>query len=217
LKIDELGGIALGYFSICCAKTHLPVLCADSFWGRFAPRLCRVVMLSPEGDRITRDYDGYGCGDVLDFDACKMVLADAYQSESYGQLGESHYEPGQGVFHSRGMIAVLRETPSLPSHLAYTRLYKDYCSEESRIKLQLLNERGVRCESELALEVGRALEHLADGFDAEYERMLKQRPDIRKWVPEGYDNAQRLARLYDDTLVARTTAYARKLVEALKA
>jgi hypothetical protein len=174
-------------------------------------------MLSPEGDRITRDYDGYGCGDVLDFDECKMVLADAYQNESYGQLGESHYEPGQGVFHSRGMIAVLRETPSLPSHQAYARLYKDYGAEETRITLQLLNERGVTCESKLAIEVGRALEHLADGFDAEYERMLKEHPSIRQWVPEGYDNAQRLAKLYDDTLVTRTTACARKLVEALKA
>lgn len=207
----------MGCFSKCCAKTHLPVLSADSFWGTFAPRLCRVVMLSPEGDRITRDYDGYGCGDVLDFDECKMVLADAYQNESFGQLGESPYEPGQGIFHSRGLIAVLKETPSLPSHQAYARLYKDYDSEESRITLQLLNERGVRCESKLAFEVGRALEHLADGFDIEYTRMLERHPEIRKWVPEGYDHAQRLAKVYDDALVSRTTACARKLVEALKA
>ena len=207
----------MGYFSKCCAKTHLPVLCADSFWGNFAPRLCKVVMLAANGDRITREYDGFGCGDVLDFDACKMVLADAYNNETFAQLGESEYEPGQGVFHSRGLIATLKDVPSLPSYDAYCKLLKRYEAEETTIRNALLCERGINCDTGLGADIANALDNLAAGFEQVYEQLLERNPKMAELLPVGYEDAKKYAKLFDDALVARTTSKAKMLIANLLA
>jgi hypothetical protein len=175
------------------------------------------VILSPNGDRKTREYDGYGCGDVAEFDECKMVLADAYNNETFAELGESDYEPGQGVFHSRGLISVLRDLPSLPSSKAYSELLGSYENEEEAIRRDLLRERGIVCNDALGSKVAAALEDLAAGWETEFEKILERSPDVAALLPPSFEHTKKLARLFDDALLARTTAKAKQLVDQLAA
>ena len=46
----------MGYFSKCCAKTHLPVV-VESLG---IPHLNNVVALLPDGRKFEGSYDGYG-------------------------------------------------------------------------------------------------------------------------------------------------------------
>jgi hypothetical protein len=173
------------------------------------------VILSPNGNKKTCEYDGYGCGDVFEFDECKMVLADAYNNETFAELGESDYEPRQGVFHSRGLIGVLKDLPSLPSHKAYNDLLLSYENGEESIRNALLRERGIVCDNALGAKVAGALEDLAAGWESEFETLLERSPDVAALLPASFEHAKKLARLFDDALIARTMTMAKRLVDQL--
>jgi hypothetical protein len=143
------------------------------------------------------------------------VLADAYNNETFAELGESNYEPGQGVFHSRGLIGVLRDLPSLPSSKAYNELLVSYETEEEAIRNALLRERGIVCDNALGSKVAAALEDLASGWESQYEAIVERSPDIAALLPTGFEDAKKLARLFDDALLARTMAKAKQLVDQI--
>lgn len=101
----------MGFFSKCCAKTHLPVLAAIA-WGLDAPRLTNIVVLERGRPPCTTQYDGYGLYLDDDFDDAKFVLEDAYQGERWEDLPESGYEPNQGFFHDKEFIQAIAALPT---------------------------------------------------------------------------------------------------------
>jgi hypothetical protein len=114
----------MGYFSKCCAKTHLPVVVESVGISR----LNEVVALLPGGRKAQGSYDGYGrVGGVdlqKDWDRVKLILAEHYNGEAYDELGQSGDEMGQGYFMSRDFLHhCLRHGP-FKNRAAYTRAFK---------------------------------------------------------------------------------------------
>lgn len=114
----------MGYFSKCCAKTHLPVIVPS----RDIPRLNNVVALLPDGTRAQGAYDGYGRVGGFDlqqdWDRVKLVLAEYYSGEAYDELGPSGDEMAQGHFMSdRFLHHCLRNGP-FKNRAEYTRTFK---------------------------------------------------------------------------------------------
>lgn len=120
----------MGFFSKCCAKTHLPVLC-DNAWGEVAPRLTNIVVLTRGEKPFRAAYDGYGLH-LEDFDDAKFVLADAYSGERWEDLPESGYEPGQGFFHDEALIEALAASAGFRSHREYLTLLAEHEADGPR-------------------------------------------------------------------------------------
>lgn len=122
----------MGYFSKCCAKSHLPVLVAT--WQKDIPRLATVVILAqdPECGTTPGTYEGYG---FENYETAKFVLADAYQGESWASLPESAGCPRQGFFYSKGFLQGLAQVPKLSGPDQLWDLVTQYeASEETRCR-----------------------------------------------------------------------------------
>lgn len=87
----------MGFFSKKCAVSKIPVM--SSYVG--APVLSDVVALTPNGSVVRGTYDGYGRinGEDIDFESVKLVLAPFYTGQTYGELGKSPWDDGQGYFY----------------------------------------------------------------------------------------------------------------------
>lgn len=100
----------MGFFSMTCAKTHLPVVVPEIG----IPQLNEVVALYPDGTKREGSWDGYGRIDgreVVDggyddkkFSQIKFVLKSKYAGEAYSDLGKSGREIGQGFFLARPFL-----------------------------------------------------------------------------------------------------------------
>lgn len=120
----------MGFFSKTCAKTHLPIV-ADCVGY---PKLNEVVVLYPSGLKVEGSYDGYGrvdgtnlCPDGYDHDlweSLKFVLADAYEGESYKDLGKSHNELAQGYFMDEKFLEHCMAVGSFKNHAEYKKAFK---------------------------------------------------------------------------------------------
>jgi hypothetical protein len=114
----------MGFFSKCCAKTHLPIVAP----ARGIPRLNLVVALLPDGRKVEGSYDGYGRVEGVelhdDWDRVKLVLQEHYQGETYDQLGKSGDELGQGYFMSREFLHHCLQHGPFKDRAAYTRAFK---------------------------------------------------------------------------------------------
>lgn len=133
----------MGVFSKCCAKTHLPVIYGYGQTTKTAPRLCRVVVLTPHEPPFEAVYDGYGLGLVDEWDEVKFVLKDAYAGEAYGQLPASEDEPNQGFFFREEFLTQLSRVPSLPSFDAYFELLRQVDDIDEEVVSQCLHEAGL--------------------------------------------------------------------------
>jgi len=100
----------MGFFSWTCAKSKKPVMAdcgvRNSPW-EFASE---VVVLFKNGDRITGSYDGYGRVngfELVDLDESRwrMVIQQYYDNETFDQLEENGYDPGQGWFYGNNELA----------------------------------------------------------------------------------------------------------------
>jgi len=114
----------MGYFSKCCAKTHMPVVVAE----RNIPRLNQVVALLPDGRKIEGSYDGYGrVGGVelhQDWDGVKFILREWYEGEGYEDVGKSGNELAQGYFMSKDFLHYCLLKGPFKNRAAYTRTFK---------------------------------------------------------------------------------------------
>jgi hypothetical protein len=93
----------MGFYSYTCAKTHLPVL---NFHSCRDKEMYTVVVLFPNGDKVTGEYDGYGrvsgvenIYPDIDEGRLKWILKKFYNGEGFNDVGLSHHDPGQGHFH----------------------------------------------------------------------------------------------------------------------
>lgn len=120
----------MGFFSKCCAKSHLPVV----HDGRGYPELNEVVVLFPDGTKVEGSYDGYGrvggvdlCPDGYDhrlWEKLKFVLKSKYSGESYKELGRSWNENAQGHFMADEFLDHCLEVGSFGSRSGYTKAFK---------------------------------------------------------------------------------------------
>ena len=120
----------MGFFSKTCAKTHMPVVAECIGY----PKLHTVVVLYPDGRKVEGIYDGYGrvggidlCPDGYDHDLwlkLKFVLADAYEGETYKDLGKSHDELGQGFFMDKKFLNHCMLKGSFQNHAEYKKAFK---------------------------------------------------------------------------------------------
>ena len=122
----------MGYFSKCCAKTHLPVV-VESLG---IPHLNNVVALLPDGRKFEGSYDGYGRVNGIDllpdgyvekkWDALKFVLKGKYEGETYKQLGKSGDELAQGYFMSDRFLLYCMKVGSFASYAEYKKAMHKY-------------------------------------------------------------------------------------------
>jgi len=120
----------MGFFSKVCVKTHKPVV----HDGRGYPQLCRIVALFKDGRKLEGTYDGYGrvggqdlCPDGYDEDEwnnIKFVLADAYEGESWADLGPSEDEYAQGHFMADEFLDYCVSIPKFKSFKDYEKSFK---------------------------------------------------------------------------------------------
>lgn len=123
----------MGYFSKCCAKTHLPILTEY----KDVPQLSKVVALLPDGTKAQGLYDGYGRvggEDVVERDGkwvwpkVKMVLANYYNGETYDELPKSGDELAQGYFMSNEFILYCLTHGPFKNRAGYVRAFKKYAN-----------------------------------------------------------------------------------------
>lgn len=124
----------MGFFSKCCAKTHLPILTIQ----KEVPRLSTVVALLPDGTKRQGIYDGYGRVDgvsvMADADGrdiwkkVKFVLLDHYNGEAYHDLGPSGDELAQGFFMHKDFILYCLMHGAFKNRAQYVRAFKKYAA-----------------------------------------------------------------------------------------
>lgn len=118
----------MGFFSKCCAKTHLPIVAPE----RGIPKLNRVVALLPDGQKHLGAYDGYGRVETDegrvelhdDWGKVKFILADYYNNEGYKDVGKSGDELAQGYFMSQEFLHFCLGHGPFESRVQYTRAFK---------------------------------------------------------------------------------------------
>ena len=119
----------MGFFSKCCAKSHLPVV---TCYKAGAPKeLTEVVALSPNGKIVEGIYDGYGRvagedfadGEYEDWLKVKFVLKMHYNGESYKDLPESEDELAQGYFMSNKFLKHCMKVKSFKSYEDYEKAF----------------------------------------------------------------------------------------------
>jgi hypothetical protein len=95
----------MGFFSWRCATSNKPVMAkvavANTPW-EFASE---VVILFQNGNHISGTYDGYGriSGyELIDHpeSSWRMVIKKYYNGETFDQLKQNRYDPGQGFFYN---------------------------------------------------------------------------------------------------------------------
>lgn len=121
----------MGFFSKCCAKSHLPVV---TCYKNGAPKeLTEVVALSPNGKIVEGIYDGYGRVAGEDFTdgeydhwlKVKFVLKMHYNGESYKDLPKSGDELAQGYFMSNEFLDYCMKVRSFKSRKDYEKAFKE--------------------------------------------------------------------------------------------
>ena len=117
----------MGFFSKTCAKTHVPICAPER-----CERLCKVVVLYPDGRKLEGDYDGYGRVDGVDiledcsskeWDKIKFVWQEKYQGEKYEDLGKSYDELAQGYFMHQDFIRHCLLKGGFKSHAEYKKFF----------------------------------------------------------------------------------------------
>ena len=93
----------MGFFSWKCAKSERPVMAECAVRRSPFEFASQVVLLFKNGDRISGTYDGYGRVGEHEFfeepeDTWRMVIKRYYNGESFFDLPENKYDPGQGFF-----------------------------------------------------------------------------------------------------------------------
>lgn len=121
----------MGFFSKCCAKSHLPIVVA----AREVPPLNQVVALTPDGAVVEGSYDGYGRVSGVElmedeqgnwqWPKIKMVLKQHYKGESYKDLPKSHDELAQGYFMSNEFLDYCMKVGSFKSRKGYEKAFKE--------------------------------------------------------------------------------------------
>jgi hypothetical protein len=124
----------MGFFSKTCAKTHIPVVASHK--GLFS-KFSQIVVLYPDGSKVTGEYDGYGRvndKDLLDpdavgfsgkeWDALKFVIQQYYNGEEYDDLGKSGRELAQGFFMSREFLIHCDLKGGFKNYAGYKRAYQ---------------------------------------------------------------------------------------------
>ena len=121
----------MGFFSKCCAKSHLPVV---TCYKDGAPKeLTEVVALSPSGKIVEGVYDGYGRvagedfadGEYDDWLKVKFVLKMHYKGESYKDLPKSGDELAQGYFMSNEFLDHCMKVRSFKSRKGYEKAFNE--------------------------------------------------------------------------------------------
>ena len=124
----------MGFFSKCCAKTHLPVV-VDVLG---IPHLNNVVALTPDGRKFEGSYDGFGRvngeslvesedGEFI-WPKVKFVLRDYYSGEAYGDLGKSGDEKAQGYFMDKAFLHYCIMHGPFKNYAGYSRAFKKYAN-----------------------------------------------------------------------------------------
>jgi YD repeat-containing protein len=121
----------MGFFSKCCAKSHLPVV--TFYRDGTPPELNQVVALTPDGRVVEGSYDGYGrvagedfCdGDYEGWLKVKFVLKMHYNGESYKDLPKSGDELAQGYFMADEFIDHCMKVRSFKSRKEYEKSFKE--------------------------------------------------------------------------------------------
>jgi len=116
--------------------------------GDYPDDLCRVVVLTKDGDVFRGIYDGYGrvrlagggTVEVANFIGArgKMVAARFYKGETFEQLGKSNHEPGQGCFHNQADVEAWYKKGGFPTYKAYCKAF-DKCCEEAPFLLETIS------------------------------------------------------------------------------
>ena len=121
----------MGFFSKCCAKSHLPVV--TKYRDGVPPALTEVVALTPDGQVVEGVYDGYGrvgdaefCGENYRWDKVKFVLKMHYAGEKYEELPKSGDELAQGYFMDQRFLTHCMLVRSFKSRAEYRKAFKKY-------------------------------------------------------------------------------------------
>ena len=105
----------MGFFSWQCAKSKKPVMAEVAVRGSTWDFASDVIVLFNNGNRISGTYDGYGriSGfEIVDLPeiSWRMVIERYYHGESFDQLSQNRYDPGQGYFYSDEDLTELFKT-----------------------------------------------------------------------------------------------------------
>lgn len=121
----------MGFSSVCCAKTFLPIL-AGAAGGE--PETTEVVALFKNGDRITGHYDGYGriegtltidnIYDTMDSGEMKMVLRKFVDGVKFDDLPRNQHDPGQGYFHNLPVVVKWYAAGGFETYADYLDAYE---------------------------------------------------------------------------------------------
>jgi hypothetical protein len=121
----------MGFFSKCCAKSHLPIV--NKYRDGAPPALTEVVALTPNGKKVEGIYDGYGrvggielYEDYNDWRKVKFVLKMHYNGESYDDLPKSYDEMAQGYFMDQRFLTHCMLVKSFKSRADYMKAFKKY-------------------------------------------------------------------------------------------
>ena len=120
----------MGFFSKCCAKSHLPVV--TKYRDGTPHELTEVVALTPNGKKVEGIYDGYGrvggielYEDYDDWRKVKFVLKMHYNGESYKDLPKSYDELAQGYFMADEFLKHCMSVKSFKSRKEYEKSFKE--------------------------------------------------------------------------------------------
>jgi len=94
----------MGFFSWQCAKTKKPVMAQCGVVNTPWSFASDVIVLFRNGDRISGSYDGYGRVGGYELTEIpegrwRMVISRYYEGESFEELAENTWDPGQGYFY----------------------------------------------------------------------------------------------------------------------
>lgn len=212
----------MGFFSKCCAKTHLPVLYDHPQFRRLAPHLTKVVVLLRNGEVYNANYDGYGLGLVNSgqWDDAKLVLQSAYAGETYGQLPDSEHEPQQGFFFTVQEVEALARIPAFPSHDAYEDFLTETNDITEALHIEMLKAAGAPTDVPW-YKVVSCFEAVRDCMDdpqgelvaERYARRLTETPALQGFLPAKPLDAAQLVTDYFATVEARTRTAFDELVK----
>lgn len=184
----------------------------DSVWGKRAPRLTNVVVLTPDGARHVGKYDGCGM-QLKDYDSAKFVLQELYESESFDQLPESGIEPGKGLHYDREFVAALETVRGFKTH-------RQYCEVADYYHLLLrdrVNEgfRALGLPETLEAQwysVYSVLEQVSVKFPPSIETLLEAYPSAAEFLPKTFEELRAAGLKFSEAFSALATSQANNIV-----
>ena len=118
------------------------------------------------------------------FDDAVFVLADAYQGETWGQLGKSGYEPNQGFFHDEAFIRACAASPGFVSYEGYLTAIEDFeAGADARTRQAFKTALNLDIPEEMAWTVAAYYEAVAQGDTPELARLRTKYPVLNAWTP----------------------------------